>query len=59
MLSNPALVSAPSEKIVLQRQLADLVVQRLHVDGGFGDPTPAAQTENIGSAAFELGLSTM
>ena len=44
------------KKIVLQRQLADLGVQRLHVDGGLGEPTPAARTEHIGSTSFELRL---
>ncbi len=54
-LSNPALLSALS-KIVLQRQFADLGVQRLHVEGGLAGPTPAAWAEHIGSAAFELCL---
>ena len=42
--------------IVLQRQLADLGVQRLHVDGGRGRRRTAARTEHIGSPAFELRL---
>jgi hypothetical protein len=31
-LSHPALASAPSTKIALQRQLSDLGVQRLYID---------------------------
>ena len=40
--------------IVLQRQLADLGVQRLHVDGRWSRTVAAAGTEHIGSSAFEL-----
>ena len=41
-LSNPALVSAPSKKIILQRQLSDLGVQRFHVDGRLNRAVAAA-----------------
>ena len=53
-LSNPAMVSAPSKKIVLQRQLADLGMQRLHVDRWCR--LAAARTEHIGSPALKLRL---
>ena len=57
-LSNPALPSAPSKKIVLQRQLSNLGMQRLHVDGRLRRPVTAAGAgaENIGSTALKLRL---
>lgn len=42
-LSTPALPSAPSKKIVLQRQLPNLCVQRLHVHRRLGPPGPAVE----------------
>jgi hypothetical protein len=44
------------QKIVLQRQLPDLRVQRLHVDGRLRRSVATARTENIGSPALELRL---
>ena len=45
--------------IVLQRQLADLGVQRLHVDRRLRGAVAAARTEHIGSPALEAAPSTM
>jgi len=63
-LSNPALVSAPSKKlvlgldpgIVLQGQFADLGVRRLHVHGRSSRRRAVAVVEHIRGAAFELRL---
>jgi len=53
-LSNPASVSAPSKK-VLQRQLADLGVQRLHIDRRrrrLAAPGPNTSAAPFSSGAF-------
>src|SRR6185436_16492639 len=52
-LSKPLLPSAPS-KIVLQRQLSNLGMERLHVDGRRPRSVAAAATENIRCPALEL-----
>jgi hypothetical protein len=45
------------QKIVLQRQLSDLGMQRLHVDGRLRRSVAATRTENIGSPTLKLRLS--
>jgi hypothetical protein len=42
--------------VLLQRQRANLCVQRLHVDSGLRYSVAAAGTENIGSSTLELGF---
>ena len=44
----------PAFKAKVARQFADLGVQRLHVDGRWSRTVAAAETEHIGSSAFEL-----
>ena len=55
-INRPALLSAPSKKSFLQRQRANLCVQRLHVDSGLRYSSAATGTENIGSSTLELGF---
>src|SRR3954451_11971483 len=43
---------SPFLRFVLQRQLADLGVHPLHVDGRWSRTVAAAGTEHIGSSAF-------
>ena len=47
---------AVSSGIILERQLADLGVQRLYVDRRLRSTVAAARTEHIGSPALELHL---
>jgi hypothetical protein len=56
-LSRPALLSAPL-KIVLQRQLSDLRMQRLRIDGRLRGSGATTGTENIGNRP-RAALSTM
>jgi hypothetical protein len=49
-------VSRAFQKIILQRQLSDLGVQRLHIDNRLGCRIAAAGIKNVGSTALKLCL---